>query len=182
MLVNVEGGWRVWGQVFAGRRLHRRVELDRRGDRASIPNPIFFDQPRAASLQAEFDHRERAVHLFARYILPINEDFEIGFSAGPSFISVSHELVTGITFDEGAAPFTTVVLTGASTRKESETAATLNIGANVTYRLTRTSASTVSSATPGAASTWPARPATWKSRQAAPRSASACVTASGPRA
>ncbi len=135
VLVNVEGGWRVWGQVFAGLAFSTgSSSIDAVTD-ASIPNPIFFDQPRAASLQAEFDHKERAVHLFARYILPINEDLEVGFSAGPSFISVSHEVVTGITFDEGAAPFTTVVLTGASTRKESETAATLNIGANVTYRL-----------------------------------------------
>jgi opacity protein-like surface antigen len=135
-IFNIEGGARVWGQVFAGVAFSMgSTTIDATTD-ASIPNPIFFDQPRAASMQTELDHRERAVHLFARYVVPINEDFEVGISAGPSFINVSHELVTDVTFEEGAAPFTTVTLTGASTRKESKTVTAANIGANVTYRLT----------------------------------------------
>jgi hypothetical protein len=135
-IINLEGGARVWGRVFAGLAFSAGSTTIDATSSASIPNPIFFDQPRAASLESELKHRERAVHLFARYVLPINEDLEVGISVGPSFISVSHELVTDITFEEGAAPFTTVVLTGASSRKESETVTTANIGANVTYRLT----------------------------------------------
>jgi hypothetical protein len=135
-IVNIEGGARIVGQLFAGVAFTRGSNtIDTTVD-ATIPNPLFFDRLRSASLATELDHKETAVHLFARYVIPVNEKFEIGLSAGPSFISVTHSLVTNVAFQESAAPFTTVTLTGTTNREESERVVAANVGANATYRLT----------------------------------------------
>jgi opacity protein-like surface antigen len=136
-LINFEGGARVYGQLYAGLAISRTSNNIETTVNASIPNPLVFDQPRRADLTNEaLKHSETGYHLFARYVFPINDQFEIGVSAGPSFISVSHDVVTGISFQESAAPFTTVSVTGTTQREESATVTAFNFGANATYRIT----------------------------------------------
>jgi hypothetical protein len=135
-LFNIEGGARVYGQLYAGMAITRASSGIDTTVGASIPNPLVFDQPRNATLNTELDHKETGFHLFARYIIPVNDQFEVGISAGPSFINTSHELVTGITFQEGSSPFTTVTLTGTTQREESKTINAFNFGVNATYRIT----------------------------------------------
>lgn len=135
-IVNIEGGVRVFGQIFAGAAFTTGSHTIDTVVDASIPSPLFFDRPRTASLTAAQDHKETAIHLFARYVIPVNEKVDVGISAGPSFISVSHQLVTNIAFQEGSAPFTSVTLTGVTAREVSETVVAANVGANVTVRLT----------------------------------------------
>jgi opacity protein-like surface antigen len=137
-LINFEGGARVYGRWYAGLAISRTSNNIETTVDASIPNPLVFDQPRRADplTNEALKHSETGYHLFARYVFPVNDQFEIGVSAGPSFISVTHDVVTGISFQEGSAPFTTVTLTGTTQREESETVTAFNFGANATYRIT----------------------------------------------
>jgi hypothetical protein len=136
-LFNIEGGARVYGRIYAGLAITQVSSDIDTVVSASIPHPLVFDQPRSAQLVASgLDHGETGFHLFGRYVFPINDDFEIGVSAGPSFINVSHDVVTGISFQEGGAPFNSVTITGTSQREESETVVAFNFGFNGTYRLT----------------------------------------------
>jgi len=136
-LLNVEGGVRVIGPLFAGVAFSRAsTAIDTRVE-ASIPNPLEFDRPRTAQLTpSDLDHSATGVHLFARYTQPLNARVQIGVSAGPTFYNASPAVVSGIAFQEGVAPFSSVTLTSVSVRKESETITTLNVGANVTVGVT----------------------------------------------
>src|SRR5439155_1029714 len=57
---------------------------------ASIPDPLFFNQPRIVSGQTSgLDHVERAVHVQALWIVPVTDRIDVAFSAGPSIIHLA---------------------------------------------------------------------------------------------
>jgi len=135
-LFNVEGGYRVRHNIEVGLALSRASSSADTVITARIPHPLVTDRPRTATLTTDdFNHAETGFHFFGRYILPVTDKIDVGVSAGPSFIRVSHEIVGNVTFDD-PSPFTAVTLTGAPSIDRSKTVFAFNVGANATYHVT----------------------------------------------
>ncbi|MBA2355087.1 MAG: hypothetical protein H0V80_10510 [Acidobacteria bacterium] len=135
----VGGGARVWRNVVVGLTYTRFADNMETAVRARAPHPLFLNRFRdAEELRADnLQHVENAVHLSATYMVPLSEDFTLGVSLGPSFVGVSHEFARDALITEtGASPdFATVGLSDVSFVRSSRTAATVNVGADVTYNL-----------------------------------------------
>ena len=136
-LFNVAGGVKVWQNLLVGIAYSRTSESMETAVRARVPNPLFANRFREAELrQNDLKHTEGTVHLSAIYMLPLNDDFTIGLSAGPSFASVEHEFARDVRVSEvGGAPFDAVAISDVAFVRSSKTKATFNIGANLAYNL-----------------------------------------------
>jgi len=98
----------------------------------SIPNPLVFDQPLAASASVpDLTHSERSIHLSAVWFLPVTDKIDVALSFGPTFIMVSQDMVSSISVPAGTQTANPVVTT------EKETGVGVNIGFDGTYLVTR---------------------------------------------
>lgn len=131
------GGVKVAGQIFVGAQFSRTSDQAVATASAQIPNPIVFARPRAASLSAEdFKHSERALHLLAGYWLPVSDSFDVMVSGGPTFFSITHEIINSVDFIESVFPFNTVTLSRLNGVERSESSVGFNIGAEAMYLAT----------------------------------------------
>jgi hypothetical protein len=65
---------------------------------------------------------------------PFTDKIDFAFAAGPSFISVTQELISGVTIAPETGPsYTTPEITEVIVREESKTAVGFNLGADMTY-------------------------------------------------
>ena len=79
---------------------------------------------------------ETAIHVHARWGIPVSQSVEVALFGGPTFFSVSQAFVTGIDFDQ-AYPYDTATLTGAMTRTEDGSTIGFNVGADVSVYFSR---------------------------------------------
>jgi Outer membrane protein beta-barrel domain len=99
---------------------------------SSIPNPLIFDQPLAATATvSDLEHSERGIHLQAVWFLPVSDKIDVALSVGPSFIMVSQDLVTSLDVPAGTQTGNPVVTT------EKETGIGINVGFDGAYMVTR---------------------------------------------
>jgi len=136
-LGNVTGAVKVWKNLLVGAGYTYYGESMETAVRARVPNPLIANRLREAELrQGNLKHTESTVHLMAIYMIPLNEDFTIGVSAGPSFASVEHEFARDVRVAEvGGAPFDAVAISDVAFVRSSKTKATVNIGADLSYML-----------------------------------------------
>lgn len=120
------------GVAFTSFSTERGATMD-----GSLPHPLAFGRPRGFSLvTAPLEHRQRAVHLQAIYVVPFIENVDFALFAGPSFFSVSQGFARFGDFFEVGEPFTDVDVThGTFTQKENTVG--FNVGGEVTYSITR---------------------------------------------
>ena len=104
-LFNIEGGARVYGRIYAGLAftpVSSDIDAIVRRQHSS-PARLRSAAQRRAALQSDWTMAKRASTCSRATSSRSTTNFEIGVSVGPSFISVSHDVVTGITFQEGAS-------------------------------------------------------------------------------
>lgn len=142
---DVEGGgfFEIGGSYRFGERLgaglsFMRVTSDGSSvANGSIPHPLIFDQFRTFSVTADgLDHKENNIHLFATWLLPVTEQFDVTLSAGPSFFNISQGFIRNVSFTE-APPFTSVNVDRIEIENRDETAIGFNIGADAIYSVGR---------------------------------------------
>jgi Outer membrane protein beta-barrel domain len=130
-LFDIAAGYRVWhdiavslGFTYAGNKSDAQVA-------ASIPNPVFFDQPVTRTLTAPgLKHTEDTINLDLVWSSPINDRMDAALSFGPSFIHVKQDVVTSVNVVNG-----TQDVSGPVTESQSKTAVGFNIGGDFTYLL-----------------------------------------------
>jgi len=124
-------GYKVWHNVAAGVVFSRASSDSNVALAASIPDPIFFDRPRAVAAAASgAKHSENALHLNATYMMPVTDKVDVGIFAGPSIYFVKQDLVTAIRVSEPGPTVQTPTFTS-----ESKTTAGVNFGVDATYLL-----------------------------------------------
>jgi hypothetical protein len=129
---DITAGYRFWPNVAAAVGFSNFSNTSDSAVAATIPNPLFFDQPRSvSSTVADLKHSERGVHLQAVWFVPITNQLDVALSAGPSFIRVSQDLVSSLTVPAGTQNATANVAT------ETKTAMGFNIGVDGSYLFTR---------------------------------------------
>jgi hypothetical protein len=130
---DIGGGYRVWrNNVTAGAIFSWMGNSSNAAVTGSIPDPAFFDRPRAVSTSAnDLSHRESALHLNATYMLPVTDKIDVGVSAGPSIFFVKQQVVGSLPISEPGPTVGTPSVTS-----ERETTVGVNFGVDVTYLLT----------------------------------------------
>ncbi len=103
---------------------------------ASIPHPLFADQPRSVELDGTGKRTERSVYIQAVWFMPLKDFWEpldkvdLAFSIGPSFIFVSQDV-----FGEPSVPPGTQDVNANIVRVD-DSAVGLFAGVDATYMVT----------------------------------------------
>lgn len=96
---------------------------------ATIPDRVFFNRPTTATASAnDLKHTEVGVNISAMWTFALTGKVDVAVFAGPSFIHLSQDLVTG--FDPNANPISATVVNQTATAKGG------NAGVDLSYHLT----------------------------------------------
>jgi outer membrane protein with beta-barrel domain len=135
--IDVEGGVRIWRGLGAGAGFTWRSQTETATIDARVPHPTLFGQPRFTSLDTPLDHTEWALHFHVVYVLPISPRLDVALRGGPSYVSVTQDLVTNIQIAEESPTFATVKIAKVGATTQNEHALGFSAGGDVTYFLTR---------------------------------------------
>jgi hypothetical protein len=139
LLFDLSGRVRVWRNLGIGLGYSHFGDSDESTISAQIPNPLFIGSPRAATATSgELKHSQNAVNLEFLWMIPLTDKFKVAAIVGPSFISVSQDLVNSITPVESTPPFATVTISGVAVESASKWTTGLNVGVDGLYSLTST--------------------------------------------
>jgi outer membrane protein with beta-barrel domain len=104
---------------------------------AKIPHPFFFNTLRPISGDLSgLTHKEVGAHIYAMYFVPVSSKLDVGIFGGPSHFSVKQDFVTDVDYTS-SYPFDTATFTGAPTETVSRGATGYNVGADVSWRLSK---------------------------------------------
>lgn len=135
-LFDVRGGVRVWRNLGIGVGYSRFSNSTDVPVDASVPHPIFFDQPRNVSTAAAgLKHTELAIHIFALWMIPLSEKTDLAVFGGPTIFLVNQDLVSGVSIPLPESPPFTPVVTPL-TSEGSGNGVGLNAGVDWTYMMT----------------------------------------------
>ena len=129
-LIATSGGYRVWKQLALGFGVTRNNRRAQATVDARIPHPFFDNQFRQVQGTTPATRHEVGAHLLIGWMMPLTDRFRVLITAGPSVLSVSQTLVTGVEFSE-TYPYDTATFTGATTKNATATAAGFNAGADL---------------------------------------------------
>ena len=132
---DVSGSYLVWKQLAIGVGLTLFSSSTTTTIDAQVPHPFFFNQPRSVTGEFDGDRSETAVHIQARWLVPVNSKMLITIFGGPSFFSVKQDIVNDFEYSE-SYPFDTATFTRAIAASQSESAVGVNVGGDVAYFFT----------------------------------------------
>ena len=133
VIVDIAGGHRIWRSMSVGAAYTEFSKSSTGETIATVPNPLFFDQPVVTGTigLGELEHKEHGLHVNAAWWIPISDKIDIAISVGPSFIFVTQEVATLPVVEDG-----TQNVTGFLKEKQSGTAFGVNVGFDGTYLFT----------------------------------------------
>lgn len=136
-IFDIGGGMRLPFNLGIGGGVTRFDQSDDASVNARIPHPFFFDRDRSiAGSAASLTRTETAVHLEVRWFAPIPGAVELSVFGGPTYVSVTQELVTAVAFSQ-TYPFDVATFTAAASGTQTESAVGYNVGADVGYFFSR---------------------------------------------
>ena len=136
-LFDIGGAYRVYGKnLLAGLSYSHTSSDSDVAINASLPHPLFFDQPRnVSSTQSGAKHSENVVHLAAIWMMPVANKLDVGIFGGPSIFAVEQDTVETVTVTETADLAHPAV--SAPLNRVSKTTVGVNFGADVQYMITK---------------------------------------------
>ena len=132
---DVSGSYLVWKQLAVGVGLTLFSTSTPTTINAQVPHPFFFNQPRTVTGEFDGDRSETAVHIQAKWLVPVNPKILVTIFGGPSFFSVKQDIVNDFEYSE-SYPFDTATFSRAITASQSESAVGVNVGGDVAYFFT----------------------------------------------
>ena len=135
-LVDVGASYRVLKYVGFG--LSYTSKLTSSGEaalRGTLPSPEFYDRPRSANASVpNLQHSESGIHVNAIVHVPFVQKVDFAFFAGPSFLTVTQDLVQTPTLANFSDPLQPAIsLAAPPITQASKSATGFNAGAEVTY-------------------------------------------------
>jgi hypothetical protein len=126
-MFDISGGIRIRPRFAVGVGYSRFSSTSDGQVSATIPNPLFFNQPKTVTAtQAGLDHSENGIHVQVLWFIPVTDKFDASLSIGPSFIMVSQG-VPVVTIPPGTQ---TIAVTAGT---EDGTAVGVNVGVDLNY-------------------------------------------------
>jgi hypothetical protein len=134
---DVSGSYLVWKNLAVGVGLTLFSASTTAAIDAQVPHPFFFNQPRTVTGEFDGDRSETAVHIQARWLVPVNNKMLVTIFGGPSFFLVEQDIVSDFEYSD-SYPFDTATFTRAIAASQSESAVGASIGGDVAYFFTPT--------------------------------------------
>lgn len=109
--LDVGGRGRVWRRLAAGVAYTQSSKAAAVRLAGAIPHPLRFNAARAVEARvSDASRRERALHLFAAWRVPIPqvEGLDAAVFGGPSFFNLTRETAAAVGLEETGPPFTSV--------------------------------------------------------------------------
>lgn len=131
---DVSGSYVIWRNLAVGAGLTLFSKSTTTTIDAQVPHPFFFNQPRTVTGEFEGDRSETAVHIQAKWLVPVNDKVLVTIFGGPSFFTVKQDIVNDFEYSE-SYPFDTATFTRAIAASQSESAVGVNVGADFAYFL-----------------------------------------------
>lgn len=105
---------------------------------AQVPHPLFSNQFRVASAQAnDAKHTESVINLDLVYRMPFANKIDLVFYGGPTIASIKHETVSTITVAPETGPsFSNPTINSFTLASQSKTGFGVNVGADAQYMFT----------------------------------------------
>jgi hypothetical protein len=129
------GGARVWRDLVVGAAVSRYSTSGTATVSARIPHPFFFNTFRdVQGTSPTLTRSEVAVHAFAMWMLAPSDKMQVGVFGGPSYVSVTQTLVTGVDVTD-TYPYDTAAFSAARAEEQSKSNPGFNAGADFTYLL-----------------------------------------------
>ena len=150
-LFDVNGGVRLWRTLGIGVGVSRAALGVATNVWAQVPHLFVFGRDRSIAGTAPLTREETAVHVQVLAILPVSEAFAVRVFGGPTFFTVTQDLVSDVEFTH-SYPYATAAFSAATTVSAQESKVGFNVGADVAYYfsthvgvgwLTRYSAATI---------------------------------------
>jgi opacity protein-like surface antigen len=132
---DVSGSYLVWKQLAIGVGLTLFSSSTTTAIDAQVPHPFFFNQQRTVTGEFDGDRSETAVHIQAKWLLPVSPKMLVTIFGGPSFFSVKQDIVSDFEYSE-SYPYDTATFTRAIAASQSESAVGINVGGDVAYFFT----------------------------------------------
>jgi opacity protein-like surface antigen len=130
-------GIRLWRGLGAGVAVSRFVKDGAVSTTTSLPHPLFLQQNREITGDADgITREETGVHIQAQYLLPLSANLQVTLMGGPSILQVNQALVTDVNYSE-EYPYDTASFTGVDSRDVKESATGFNAGADVRWMFSR---------------------------------------------
>ncbi len=131
-LFDVSAGVKVWRNLALAAGYSWTSSKADASINASVPDPVFYDKPRAvASAASGLKHTENVVNVSAVWMVPVTDKIDVGVSAGPSFFNVKQDIPGSLTATE---PGPTVSVAVDSVSKSTVGA---NFGVDVAYMINK---------------------------------------------
>ena len=137
-ILDVAGGLRVWRNLAFAVGFSVQESSDEITGSGSVPNPLFFDRPRAVTFaETGLKHREVGIHFSAVYVIPVSDRFTVSLFGGPTIFRVRQDPVSSIVLGpETDAPlFETVTVASVGTSSVDETGGGGHLGFDGTFLL-----------------------------------------------
>jgi hypothetical protein len=132
--IDISGAARLYEQYGVGLAYNSLSKSNPGTFSASLPHPVFFDQPRTLTGSATLEHEEKAVHVSAMWFMQYTDKIDFAFGIGPSFFTVRQGFIRGISFTENV---TSVTLNAVDAPTLKESGVGFHLSGDVTYAVTR---------------------------------------------
>ncbi len=130
---DITAGYKVWRNLALGIGYSHTGSDTDVAIAASVPDPLFFDQPRAITLSASgAKHKENAVNISGTWMVPVTDKIDVDVAFGPTIFAVKQDMPTAISVAE---PGPTVRSTTMSS--ESKSTVGVHFGFDVNYLFTK---------------------------------------------
>jgi hypothetical protein len=131
-VIDFGGGYRVWGDIFAGLVISHFGNTGAASTEARVPDPIFFNRPRVITGSTpDLKRSEVNVAPHALWVTPLTDKLDLAIAVGISVIKVSQDLAATLNDPPRGTQAVTV-----SATTEKGTAVGPYLGVDVIYGLT----------------------------------------------
>ena len=129
---DISGGYKIWQNLAVGIGVtHVGSKADLTVN-ASIPDPLFFDQPRLVTTSLpNAKHSQTAINLTGTWVMPITDKIDVGYQFGPSIFLVSQDLPGVPTISEPGPTIASLPVDSVD-----KTTIGIHFGVDVTYMIT----------------------------------------------
>jgi hypothetical protein len=129
---DIAAGYKVWRNMAVGVGLTFAGSSSDLAVNAQIPDPVFFDRPRAVSTTLnDAKHRQTAVNLTGTWMMPVTDKVDVGFQFGPTIFLVSQDVPGTLQVQEPGP-----TITSAELIKDDHTGFGIHFGVDTTYLVT----------------------------------------------
>jgi hypothetical protein len=128
----------VWEQLQVGLSYSQVTQADATVLSGIVPHPLSLNVSRTIEQQIlSLQHEERAVHLYAAWVVPINDKLDVAISGGPSVFNLTQGTIAGVAISEvSGAPWKAVRIDGVTEGTFKKNGFGLHVAVDVTYMIT----------------------------------------------